>query len=285
MSKSRNWVFTLNNYTDNDIEALNNLTCRYICYGKEVAPTTGTPHLQGFVVFNNARHIGGVRQVLPGCHVERARGSVTQCVDYCSKDGDFHERGARPISPEAKGDGERARWATALEHARRGTLEEIDPQIFICHYASIKRIEADNMGELLINPHTCGIWIVGPSGCGKSRGVREKFPDLYPKPLNKWWDGYSGQDEVLIDDVDKSHGQWIGSFLKIWADHYPFIAESKGRSNQIRPKRLLVTSQYTINEVFNHDAALIEAIERRFKVQHLGAGKSIVWEEALEELG
>jgi len=285
MSKTRNFVFTLNNYTNDDIDYLNQIPCRYLCYGKEKAPTTGTPHLQGFVVWENPRYINGVRRILRNCHVEVARGSPSQCIDYCAKDGDFYERGTRPITQGEKGDKERLRWATALENARRGTLDEIDPQILICHYGAIRRIEADSMGDRAVLPTTCGIWFVGPSGCGKSSGVRNQFPDLYPKPLNKWWDGYTGQQEVLIDDVDRSHSTWIGTFLKIWADHYPFIAESKGRSNQIRPKRLLVTSQYRIEHLFGGDGALVEAVQRRFKVVEVVEGEPINWEEIVPDHG
>jgi len=49
--KFRNWVFTLNNYTDDDIDRLANPyeQVKYIAYGKEIAPTTETPHLQGYL--------------------------------------------------------------------------------------------------------------------------------------------------------------------------------------------------------------------------------------------
>jgi len=48
--------------------------------------------------------------------------------------------------------------------------------------------------------------------------------------VNKWWDGYAGEEEVLLEDVDKSHSPWLGSFLKIWSDHWEFRAEVKGDS-------------------------------------------------------
>jgi len=46
-AKARGWLFTWNNYPDTYRAALDELECRYVCAGEEVAPTTGTPHLQG----------------------------------------------------------------------------------------------------------------------------------------------------------------------------------------------------------------------------------------------
>ena len=44
----RNFIFVLNNYTEEDVERLTKFPCRYIVFAKEIAPTTGTPHLQGY---------------------------------------------------------------------------------------------------------------------------------------------------------------------------------------------------------------------------------------------
>lgn len=53
--------------------------------------------------------------------------------------------------------------------------------------------------------HLRGIWIWGASGAGKSRLARDKFPNSYPKLCNKWWDGYKGQETVIMDDIGKDH--------------------------------------------------------------------------------
>jgi len=111
-----------------------------------------------------------------------------------------------------------------------------------------------------------GTWIYGPSGCGKSRYAREQFSPHYDKPLSKWWDGYQYQANVIIDDVDVGQAQWLGYFLKRWADHYPFPAEQKGTTIQIRPENIIVTSQWSIQEVFGHDNRLVTALRRRYKV-------------------
>lgn len=51
----RNYVWTLNNYTDENLFEIDSLIenesnlIRYICYGKEVGENTKTPHLQGYL--------------------------------------------------------------------------------------------------------------------------------------------------------------------------------------------------------------------------------------------
>jgi len=51
--KSRDWCFTLNNYKAIDEAILRQLDSKYLIYGYETAPETGTPHLQGYVYFEN----------------------------------------------------------------------------------------------------------------------------------------------------------------------------------------------------------------------------------------
>ena len=52
--------------------------------------------------------------------------------------------------------------------------------------------------------------------------------NYFCKPANKWWDGFQGQEYVILDDLGLDDGKWVGRFLKIWADSLGFIAETKG---------------------------------------------------------
>jgi len=66
----RRVVFTLNNYTDESINMLrtlftNNLA-KYIIYGKEIAPGTGTRHLQGYMSLVKKTRLRTIYQQLPG---------------------------------------------------------------------------------------------------------------------------------------------------------------------------------------------------------------------------
>jgi hypothetical protein len=103
-----------------------------------------------------------------------------------------------------------------------------------------------------------------------TKHVRENHPGFYSKPISKWWDGYTDEEVVLVDDVDPSHATLLTYFLKIWTDHYALPAEVKGGKRYIRPQTIIVTSQYTIEECFaSADKATRDAIMRRFKTTAL----------------
>lgn len=97
MSQAKNWCFTLNNYTNENIERLSTLIetnpkAKFLIYGKEVGEN-GTPHLQGFVQFSSRMRMNQVKEAIgSNPHVEIAR-NVNASIEYCKKEGDFYEYG------------------------------------------------------------------------------------------------------------------------------------------------------------------------------------------------
>lgn len=87
--RSRKWCFTLNNYTAEEYKELTELfTSKGWTYviGKEVGEN-GTPHLQGFIQHKNAIAFKYLKEILPRAHLEKAKGSVKQNLEYCEKEG------------------------------------------------------------------------------------------------------------------------------------------------------------------------------------------------------
>ena len=99
MARSRSFVFTINNYTDDDIaeimaEAEN---AKYLIAGFEEGEQ-GTPHIQGYVYYDNAKQLKTFANIFSRAYTSIAKGSPKQNQDYCSKDGDFWEKGSLPES-------------------------------------------------------------------------------------------------------------------------------------------------------------------------------------------
>lgn len=269
--QSRSWCFTLNNYTPDEVEDLKQKDCKYIVFGHEVGEE-GTPHLQGYVHFDSNKRLSALKKFQQRAHWEPAKGSHQQNFDYCTKDGkDIHERGDPPQSKQsaaaAGGAANKRRYEEAYESAKKGRLDEIPGDLMLRHYNTIKAIAKDNMPKLPSLDALDNHWFVGPSGTGKSRLARELYPDAYIKPCNKWWDGYKGEDAVIIDDFDMKHDV-LAHHLKIWGDHYPFIAENKGGAVLIRPKTIIVTSNYSPDRIWMHEAESRDPIERRYKIKN-----------------
>ena len=92
--KARNFCVTWNNYPSHYMDVLHGLGTRYFVAGREGG--SGTPHLQVYLQFENARSLTNMIYRLPSCHVEVAHGSPKQCIDYCKKEGSFEEWGTFP---------------------------------------------------------------------------------------------------------------------------------------------------------------------------------------------
>lgn len=192
---AKHWCFTINNYTDEDIEKLNTFECDYIIYGKEIGES-GTPHLQGYVVLLNKKRINWLKKNFhPTAHLEIKRGSVSEALNYCKKDGDFVERGETPKEQTNKATETRAKYQQIIAAARAGDLfyvEDQHPTVFLQYNRVLNSLYTCDSSPQL---YTRGIWIYGPSGSGKTSGVLACLENgFYEKPpRTKWWDGYKGE--------------------------------------------------------------------------------------------
>mgnify|MGYP002700000978 CR=1 FL=1 len=93
--QSKNWVFTLNNYTEEELKDMETWTSKGIQgigYEKEVG-AEGTPHIQGFIVAANKCSLSTLKKLNPRMHLERMKGRIDQNITYCSKEGGFTKIG------------------------------------------------------------------------------------------------------------------------------------------------------------------------------------------------
>jgi len=262
-SKCRGYCFTINNYSEFDVIDVERLkeSAEYLVYGREVGEC-GTPHLQGFVRFRNPVSFAKIKTRLTRAHIEMQRGDSGAAAEYCKKDGNFEEFGVLPPT-KRKGD---ERWAWIIERAELGDMESIKreyPGEYLRLYDRLKRLRKRD--RVIIGGRLEHEWWHGDTGTGKSRKAWSDYPEHFSKQLNKWWDGYEDEEVVVIEEWAPKN-ECTASFLKIWADRYPFPAEVKGGTlKRIRPRKIIVTSNYTIDQCFER-AEDREPLKRRFKV-------------------
>jgi len=265
MSRFRAFTFTINNYTSEDESSLLNLGHRYIVYGREVGES-GTPHLQGYIVFGTSRSFKSLSSKMPRAHIEQAKGDSAANFRYCTKGGDYFEDGDKPASNKEKGQKGGAvnacRYKTARQAAQSGDVADIPDDLYTRHYKFYEREakRARLADSATLAPAARHYWLHGLTGTGKSYAARNVgkhlgFRTYIKDPQSKWWDGYDGEEIVVIDDFDKYQVKQGGD-MKRYLDIYPFPAQTKGGMLFIRPKVIIITSNYKLEEIWEDDGTI-----------------------------
>lgn len=152
-----------------------------------------------------------------------------------------------------------------------------DCYLIISHYGNIRRLGMDNLQPVGLEREIICYW--GPTGAGKSRRAwREAGLDAYPKdPRTKFWDGYRGQEHVVIDEF--RGGIDIGHLLR-WCDRYPVIVEIKGAATTLKAKKIWLTSNIPPEQWYpDLDEATKQALLRRLTVKQASHDPDHEWNQ------
>lgn len=216
----------------------------YGIYGHEVAPTTGTRHLQGYLAFSKKKRLNQVTVLIPGAHFEVAHGTPMQNIAYCSKGADI-----RTVGDVPNGSGHRTDLEQAAEDVKAGkTFREIatdHPVAFVKYSRGLKLLK-DELFVKTMRLDLKVLHIYGKTGRGKSRYACDRFglEEVYKLEPNQngtlWFDKYKGEKCLLIDDFDG----WIGfrSFLTL-LDIYPYTCQTKGGTVPAQWTTVVITSE------------------------------------------
>lgn len=275
--QARRFALTLNNWTEAQCSEITEKfpsIFKYFIASKEVGENL-TPHLQCYGETTNKHTISGLQKKIQDLnanlrlHIEVAGGTAQQNIEYCTKTGDpWFEHGTRP-----KGQGKRTDLEVLCAKMEQGEslndLIKAHPSSYIKYSSGIQKLYA--FYNQPRNHMTIGYWLHGETGTGKSRWVHENFPDAFWKlPDCKWFDGYNGQETVVLDDYRPTKELSFQMLLRL-VDRYPMLVETKGGYINFSPKRLIITTPKPIPETFRHldwiGEENLQQITRRFPHQ------------------
>lgn len=257
--KHRCWVFTWNNPPDT-LEEFDEFLKKYTyVYGFETAPTTGTKHLQGYVEFTGGTTFKQLREKFE-IFWDVAKGDREENWAYCTKGGKFvtsHPGGFPKKRQGTRNDIEHVKDIVRSGGGMRDVL------------MSASSYQSAKFAELLLKyaeparDWLCEVtWIHGPSGSGKTSKAAEMLPNAWWSGKDhKWFEGYDGQDEVIIDDLRAE--SWPFVFLLRMLDSKPFRVECKGGSRQWRPKKIAITTLYEPRATYRAAEEPMEQLLRR----------------------
>lgn len=265
VAKARSWCFTINNPTGDERHGLRNVarlsSCRYIVCGTETGES-GTPHVQGFVVWKSPRTLSAIKRMacFRRSHLERMRGSHRQASDYCKKDGDWWEEGDLPQS------GRRVDLNQIRQEIEEGKSEFDIASNYFSQWAIYRRSFERYRTLLRRSTRTTKSWtnlIVGPTGTGKTRFVFQQHAprDIFVWAGDRWFNGYTGQPVALLDDF---RGELSQGFLLRLLDRYPMQVPVKGGFEYWHPRRIYITSNIELEDWWAHlDRKTRDALWRR----------------------
>lgn len=266
MSKARGWCFTINNPTTEDETNVKTLQqiAQYLVVGNEVGDC-GTPHYQGYVYFPNPRSFSGVKKLLPRAHLEQAKASPHENAVYCKKQNNILvEHGSVP----------QAGKRNDIDHIRDVVKETPRMKVVVNEATSHQAIKVAeiwlkyNEEPRKWKPEVR--WYYGSTGSGKTRTAREWLgEDVYTAMSTaKWWEGYDGHENVLIDDFRKN---WIlfNDLLRL-LDRYEYRVEVKGGSRQFVAKRIAITAPYHPNDMYDGREDINQLIRRIDEIVLIG---------------
>lgn len=257
--KSRSWVLTI--WDNLTLEKLKESKPEYLVYAPEKCPTTNRQHFQCYAHYKSQRFESAMRKVYKGHDVQVAKRTHQECRDYIK--GPYNKNGkVKPINPDAvefgtiPEQGKRNDLRTFhddIKAGKRGRDLSVDHLEIRAKYPKLEQTlineedeqRAIDMFEAGFCPEVHVRW--GEPGVGKSRYIYDNHQarDVYELNLGDgstksiWWDGYRGQEVILINDFEGEMG-W--KYLLRLLDRYPFRIQIKGSHCWRLCKYIYITS-------------------------------------------
>jgi len=259
MSKrQRRWSLTLNNPEDEVLKHLNSIDGRYVKYAifaQEVGEK-GTPHIQGFIHFKNAKTLTATKKFLGSekWHLEVSQGTDFENREYCTKDGPFFEIGEVPLEH-----GPVDAWEDILNMVEGGfnnrQIVRKYPGIAIRCMSAIEKYRTEFEWAEMRGWRDVEVeYIAGPTGCGKSRGVLYNEDgsvntDVYRCTNAKNpFDKYDGEGTIVFEEF---RSQFTCRDMLNWVDGHPLLLPARYADRMAKFTKVVILSNWRFVEQYH----------------------------------
>lgn len=255
------WMGTIPYDNDMDMDLLFqlNVDCIKWMRGQQEIGEGGFHHWQVLLNVAPKKSLRQMKDIHPRAHWELSRSTAAEAYvwkEISRVPETQFEYGVKPFKRNSKVDWDNV-WALCIKN----DLDFIDPGIKIRHWNALTSIR--NAHVLPIRrPDVQVDYYWGRTGTGKSFSADTKYPDAYWKiSSNKWWDGYSGEDTVIIDELSTE----CISIPKLltWFDRYKCSVEVKGGTIGLRATKFIITSNLSLDELLVNEKEVHKAAFRR----------------------
>jgi len=243
----------------------------YLIAQMERAPSTGQLHIQGYCELTTHRSMSQLKDLFQTSriHLERSRGTYEQNKTYCTKEDTREagpwEFGEHLVQGRRTDLGEVA--SMVIAGASFADIARAHPTTWIRYGKGVIALRAavmDTPRDWAADVHV----FIGPTGTGKSRTAHAEGGDsryILGDPAGKWWDGYAGQETVIIDDY---RGEIQFTYLLKLLDRYPMQVQTKGGWTNLSAKHWFITSNLELDEWYGANVDLAPLRRRITEVRH-----------------
>lgn len=278
---ARHWCFTIHEPSW-DPRCVDQNKVRYMVCQEEIgADQASKPcplsHWQGYICVMQPMRMPGLKTLLMcnSAHLEVRRGTEQEAIDYCTK-MDTRKPNTAPFilgnlpssePKKRKADMVAELCVNAIKNNDLAGLKDEHPEIVFHNSKKIMNYVqlSDNIDRTGTKDIFC-IFVHGSPGLGKTLGVVGTFSgDFHSlrhyRHDHVWFDGYSGQSVLLIDDVSQSNRPTYENMLH-WCDRYQERVPVKGGMTISKWKVVIMTSNEPWHSVMSYDVH--GALARRF---------------------